>query len=205
MHDWDEEQRWSRRVPKLVKLSCVYCIYVLNLKHNKSIPCHIKSEELYHISHVSHRSFGRAAICSLSHYWAVLKNRYFRPWVTVLYCSYYTQSVTHCRMDSFCLYLEHRIVFAYLEHKVHAIAVPVGCLENGCLSCMLWQSWSVDVARGICWSIGGRISDTGLKRGWSLCSYWSMSFLLNIFLAMYIGNFPTVTQCCGGLITVTER
>ena len=40
MHNWDEEQRWSRRVPRLVKSSFGYCIYVLNLKPlkcNKSI------------------------------------------------------------------------------------------------------------------------------------------------------------------------
>ena len=79
VHDCDE-QRWSRRVPRLVKLSCGYYIYVLNLKPlkcNKSVSiCHWKSEKFYHISRASHGSFGRA-ICSPSHYWAVLK--IFRP------------------------------------------------------------------------------------------------------------------------------
>ena len=77
MHDRDEEQRWSRRVPRLVKLSFGYCIYVLNLKpvkRNKSVPCHCKREKFYHVSCVSHGSFGRAAICSPSHYWAVFSS-----------------------------------------------------------------------------------------------------------------------------------
>ena len=63
-------------MPRLVKLSFGYCIYVLNLKpvkRNKSVPCHCKREKFYHVSCVSHGSFGRAAICSPSHYWAVLK------------------------------------------------------------------------------------------------------------------------------------
>ena len=76
-------------MPRLVKLSCGYCIYVLNLKplkhFTKAFPCHIKSEKLYHNSYVFHGSFRRAAICSLSHSWAVLKNRYFRPWYDVSY------------------------------------------------------------------------------------------------------------------------
>ena len=61
MHDRDEEQRWSRRVPKLVKLSCGYCVYVPGIKpetsemqktttttkkKKKAFPSHCKSEKI---------------------------------------------------------------------------------------------------------------------------------------------------------------
>ena len=40
----------------------------------KAFPCHCKSTNISHVSRISHGNFGQP-----DHYWAVLKNIYFRP------------------------------------------------------------------------------------------------------------------------------
>ena len=56
-------------MPRLVKLSCGYCIDV-----TKVFPWHCKSTNISHVSRVSHGNFGQP-----DHYCAVLKNIYIRP------------------------------------------------------------------------------------------------------------------------------
>ena len=77
VHDCDE-QRWSRRVPRLVKLSCGYYIYVLNLKPlkcNKAFPCHCESEKFYHVLCFP-RKLWKGCYMQPESLWAMLKNRY---------------------------------------------------------------------------------------------------------------------------------
>ena len=67
-------------MPRLVELSCGYCIYVLHLKPLKCNKKHFHAiVKVKRFSTFPMGTSGRAAISSTSHYWAVLKNRYLGP------------------------------------------------------------------------------------------------------------------------------
>jgi len=73
-----------RKVPRLIKISCGYCIYVLNLKplkHNKSVSIPLwKWKILPRFPHFP-RELQKGCYMQPKSLCAVLKNRYFRPWL----------------------------------------------------------------------------------------------------------------------------
>ena len=85
-------------VPRLVKFSCVYCIYVLNLKpssemQQKCFHAIVKVTNFSMFPGFPKGTSGRAAICSPS---AVLKNRYFRPCILGLATNQKLDSMKAC-------------------------------------------------------------------------------------------------------------